>query len=111
MQSEIDFNNQYNQKMRSKVNQSFQHNAPHSRLLQSADDRPKTAIQNKKFRNHSRKQQIVDLKKSVNLLQAYGEYERFLELSKNFMKEKGISLKKQLKRRKKNKKQIHDHID
>ncbi len=44
-------------------------------------------------------------------MQAYGEYERFLEISKTFMKERGISLKKQLKKKKKNKKQINDQLE
>ena len=35
---------------------------------------------------------ISDLKKSVSMLQAYGEYQRFISLSKKFMKDRGISL-------------------
>jgi hypothetical protein len=32
--------------------------------------------------------------KSVGMLQAYGEYKRFVALSKKFVKERGISLNK-----------------
>ena len=32
------------------------------------------------------------MKKSVGLLQAYGEYQRFLQVSKQFLKEKGIKV-------------------
>lgn len=45
-------------------------------------------------RKHSRKSQIIDLKKSFSLLHAYGEYGRFLEMSKHYMKEHGIVIKK-----------------
>eukprot|EP00347_Sterkiella_histriomuscorum_P009778 403339930 len=45
--------------------------------------------------------QIVDLKKSITLLQAYGEYDRFLNMSKQYMKDKGIVIKKNLKKKKK----------
>jgi hypothetical protein len=37
---------------------------------------------------------IADLKKSVGMLQAYGEFQRFVSLSKKFMKDRGISLGK-----------------
>ena len=33
---------------------------------------------------------MMDIKKSVNLLHAYGEYNRFISISKKFMKDKGI---------------------
>ena len=35
---------------------------------------------------------ITDLKKSVGMLQAYGEYDRFISLSKKYMKDRGISI-------------------
>jgi len=44
----------------------------------------------------------VDLCKSLNLLSAYGEYDRFIEMSKSVLKEKGIKQKK-FKRSKKSK--------
>lgn len=37
---------------------------------------------------------ITDLKKSFGMLQAYGEYQRFLQVSKKFMKDRGISVGK-----------------
>ncbi len=46
-------------------------------------------------------QNLVDLKKSVSLLHAYGEYDRFIELSKQFMKDRGIILKKKSKKKRK----------
>ena len=42
----------------------------------------------------------MDLKKSVTLLQAYGEYDRFLSISKKYMKENGIVIKKSIKKKK-----------
>ena len=44
---------------------------------------------------------LNDLKKSVGLLQAYGEYKRFLSISKKFMRERGIKLNKKSKKKQK----------
>ncbi|CDW81939.1 UNKNOWN [Stylonychia lemnae] len=89
-----------------KMNKSFDYN-PITRF-----ERPKS--QQKTYLaklSRSSNRQIIDLKKSVSLLQAYGEYERqllpeslfndrFLEMSKQYMKEKGIIMKKTLKKNK-----------
>ena len=45
-------------------------------------------------KNASASTAISDLKKSVNMLKAYGEYEKFLQISKKFMKDRGISIGK-----------------
>lgn len=66
--------------------------------MRNPKERPLTAQRKISRKSTSRG---IDLKKSVNLLQAYGEYDRFLQVSKEFLKSKGL-LTKPLKRKKKN---------
>lgn len=56
--------------------------------------------------------QTMDMSKSIHLLSAYGEFDRFVALSKNYMKAKGgknieIDLKNQKKLRRKIKRRTH----
>jgi hypothetical protein len=62
--------------------------------------RPKTSFVKKPSKRHHQ-QNLIDLKKSVSLLQAYGEYDRFIQISKKYMRDNGIVIKKQQHKRKK----------
>ena len=57
------------------------------------------------------------MKKSVGLLQAYGEYQRFLDISKEYLKARGIRVpgtiarSKRLRRRPKTGREVHSRLE
>lgn len=56
--------------------------------LLTAPPRVERIIRPKRTERSSRSK--TSMKKSVGLLRAYGEYQRFLDISKQFLKERGI---------------------
>jgi len=57
------------------------------------------------------------MKKSVGLLRVYGEYQRFLDISKEYLKAKGIRVprtifqSKRRRRRAKTRREVHERLE